>query len=67
MTLVYPAVPITITVGSKTLVKREVSSEVSVTGEMPGLHKTISYTNENVNVPECICKSLWPNTEFEIM
>lgn len=53
--------------GSKTLVKREISSEVSVTGEVPGLHKTISYANENVNVPECICKSLWPNTEFEIM
>lgn len=67
MTLVYPAVPIAITVDSKTLVKREVSSEVSVTGEIPGLHKTISYANENVNVPECICKSLWPNTEFEIM
>lgn len=55
------------TVGSKILVKREVSSEVFVTGEMSGLHKATSHANENVNDLECFCKSLWPNTEFEIM
>lgn len=53
--------------GSKTLGKREVSREVFVAGEMSGLYKAISYANENVNVLECICKSLWPNTAFEIM